>query len=148
MIFGATLFMACKDDDPDPAVATSYFDRDIDYAQTDKEAIKKLHDFFSGSSKDKEYYEVMQKAGIILNFSPSRQLLSLCGDQGSGWSRQYKNFDETILKKLVDDKVTFDELLWPQKENRLDTLYKNVLIVNNPFDFSVKTNGIPKGATK
>jgi hypothetical protein len=86
IIFAATLFTACKDDNPDPTVDTSYFDRDVDYAQTDKEAIKKLHDFYSESTKDKEYYEVMQKAGIILNFSPSRQLLSLCGDQGSGWS--------------------------------------------------------------
>ncbi|MET7253739.1 hypothetical protein [Dyadobacter fermentans] len=138
-----TLFAACNDD-LNPAVDTAYFDRKMPQAQTEKDAIKKLYGFYNESSKDKQYYEVVQKAGIILNFSPTRKLLSLCGDQGSGWSGQYKNFDEAFLKKLVDDKVTFDELLFPERENRLDTLYRATLMVNDPFDASIKTNGTPK----
>lgn len=148
LVLALVLTISCKDNDPDPAVATSYFDRDDTKAKTVDEAVKKLYDFYSESIKDKEYYEVLQKSGIILNFSPTKKLLTLCDDQGSGWSGQYKNFDEVFLKKLVDDKVTFDELLFPERENRLDTLYKATLMVNEPFDASVKTNGIPKGGSK
>lgn len=144
VVLFVAFFTACKDDDVNPAVDTSYFDRNMPQAQTEKDAIKKLYGFYDESSKNKEYYEVVQKAGIILNFSPTRKLLSLCGDQGSGWSVQYKNFDEVILKKMADDGVTFGELIWPKDTNRLDTLYKDVLIVNDPFDASIKTNGIPK----
>jgi hypothetical protein len=134
------LFNSCKDD-VDPVVETLHVKGDYKVERT--EAFSKLLDLYEKSAMDKEYYEVVAKADFIVSFSPAKKLLTLCADQGSGWVSQYKEFDIAVLRKLVTDEVTVDEITsFETLNNMLDDTYKGILIKNEPFH-EVKTNGSP-----
>jgi hypothetical protein len=131
----------CKDD-VDPAVSTVRVEGNRDELR--KEAISKLYQHYKNSTKDKESYEIVSKGDYILNFSPKSSLLTLCDDQGSGWAVQYKDINDIVLKKMVDDQINFDHLSGSLEfDTKLDSLYKKVLISNNPI-VEVKTNGEPR----
>jgi hypothetical protein len=104
-------------------------------------AIATLYEHYSASKKDKEVYEVIAKKHdrFIINYAPGTKMLTLCSDPGSGWSRQYIDFDEAMLQMLIDDKVTFDQL---DGFGTLPDKYDSLLVMNNPI-LNVKTNGSP-----
>ncbi|MDR6806032.1 hypothetical protein J2Y45_003224 [Dyadobacter sp. BE34] len=139
---GVSLFGACTNDGVDPAVETiSVYGG---YEVEREKAFPNLYNYYVASSKNKEYYEVISKGDFILNYYPKGQLLTICADQGSGWLSQYKDIDESDLKKFVDDGVTFDQVSrFGTLDNDLDSSYNSILIETDPF-IEVKTNGSPR----
>ncbi|SKB55879.1 hypothetical protein [Dyadobacter psychrophilus] len=100
------------------------------------EAIAKLYEFYNDSDKDREAYEVISKRSgdFIVNYVPGLGLLTLCGEPGFGWSKQFIDVDSTLLRKLVDRGATFDDL----NTGKFDSL----LVTKTPV-FRVNTNGKP-----
>jgi hypothetical protein len=135
VIFSITTLAACFNK-VDPAVSTLYFSSG--HPDTLRsQAISKLYEHYSNSDKNKEYYEVVSKktGNYILNYYPFGKLLTTCNDPGSGWSEQYKNVDESELRKLADLKIKlYDLQLYVSKDS---------IIENNEPIVDVKTNGYP-----
>lgn len=127
------LLIACNND-IDPVVDTLYFNS----GQPDtlrNQAITKLYEYYSNSDKSKEFYEVVsEKTGdYIINYYPSRSLLTVCFDPGSGWGGQYKNVDKQALYRLSNARIKLDNL---QEFVAIDSTIDD----NRPI-FNVKTNG-------
>jgi hypothetical protein len=123
-----------------PYVDTLYVkgkDREIERAK----AIVNLYEHYMNSEKDKEVYEVISESNgrFILNYVPALKLLTLCGDPGSGWSKQLKNVDEVVLQRLIRDNITFENL---QEIGTIGSNFDGVLEINKPM-YNVKTNGSP-----
>ncbi|MCF2488347.1 hypothetical protein [Dyadobacter sp. CY347] len=133
------LLWACGDK-IDPIISTIYLTEGDRVAQREQ-AIPKLYAHYQQSAKDREAYEVIAKKNgrFILNYVPGLSLLTLSGDPGSGWSRQYANVDEDVLKMLVDEGVTFDQL---DGVEPLDSKLDSLLISKSPI-YRVRTNGSP-----
>ena len=93
------------------------------------------------SKRDKAFYEVISKkeGRYILNYAPNLKLLTMCADPGSGWSKQFKNFELSTLEMLANGGYSFDDL-----DNRegLDSKFDSLLVINTPSS-PVKTNGSP-----
>jgi hypothetical protein len=135
------LIAFCKDE-VDPAVQTIRVYGD--YKAEREKAFPNLYNYYAASSKSMEYYEVVFKGDFILNYYPQGRLLTVCSDPGSGWSGQFKEFDESDLKKLSDDGITIDEIAgFGHIGNNLDSLYSDILVKSDPF-FEIKTNGNPR----
>jgi hypothetical protein len=135
--------LSCSDK-IEPDVDTLYLN-DGDRESQSAMAISELYKYYVASKKDKGFYEVVSKkvGRFILNYYPAGKLLTVSTDSDSGWGRQFKNVDETVLKKLSDDHITIDDIgAIGTGDNRLDSLYVSLLPINEPF-FSVKTNGNP-----
>jgi hypothetical protein len=100
-----------------------------------------LYEHYVTSEKNREAYEVVAKKDghFILNFTPGLELLTVCGDPGSGWSQQFENVDEAMLKKLVDEGISFGDLYSVgSMSDRVDSL----LTRKHPI-YNVNTNGNP-----
>jgi hypothetical protein len=124
----------------DPVIATIYL-TEGDRAMQRQQAIPKLYAHYQNSAKDREGYEVIAKKNgrFILNYVPGLGLLTLSGDPGSGWSRQFANVTEDVLKILVDEGITFDEL---EDHETLVSKFDSLLILKRPI-YRVRTNGSP-----
>lgn len=124
----------------DPAVDTLYI-KGGDQETHIKQAIPKLFQHYVSSKRDKEFYEVISKkeGRYILNYAPNLKLLTMCADPGSGWSRQFKNFELSTLEMLANDGYSFDDL---GDRERLDSKFDSLLVINTPSS-PVKTNGSP-----
>ncbi|MCE7065684.1 hypothetical protein [Dyadobacter sp. CY326] len=123
-----------------PDVDTLYIDgKDREESRAD--AINTLYDHYMNSTKEKEVYEVIARGNgrFIINYVPELKLLTLCGDPGSGWGPQFKEVDEAALQRLINDKITFDDL---HGVGSIGSAFDSVLVRNNPM-YSVKTNGYP-----
>ncbi|MCF2492113.1 hypothetical protein [Dyadobacter chenhuakuii] len=134
-----TLLSGCGDR-IDPVISTIYLEEG-DRAAQRRQAIPELYAHYQNSAKDREAYEVISKKNgrFIINYVPGLELLTLCGDPGSGWSRQFANVSDDVLKILVNEKVTFDDLeIHGSFGSKLDSL----LISKTPI-YRVRTNGSP-----
>ncbi|WP_439557811.1 hypothetical protein [Dyadobacter sp.] len=134
------LLLGCFDK-IDLAIDTLYL-KDGDRATQRSQAVSKLYEHYAASEKNREAYEVVSKKSgrFILNFTPGLGLLTVCGDPGSGWSQQFQNVDEAMLKKLVDEGISFDDLYdVGSMSHKVDSL----LVRKRPI-YNVNTNGNPK----
>ncbi|NIJ51873.1 hypothetical protein [Dyadobacter arcticus] len=124
----------------DPNVSTLYIEGG-DRESERLEAIPKLYEHYVSSIKDKEAYEVISNGNgnFILNFTPSLKLLTLCGDPGSGWGKQFKDVDESVLQKLVQDGISFQDI---ESIGSIGSKFDSLLVRNKPR-IEVKTNGEP-----
>lgn len=130
-----TIVFGCKQD-VDPVVATHYFENGTPQEMKNN-AFLKLYEFYSTSDKTKEYYEVIARKQVsyIVNYNPSKQLLTICQDPGSGWSDQVSKVSESELKRIVDLKISLDSLA--------SFVYRDFTLKDvNPM-IPVKTNGNP-----
>ena len=119
--------------DVDPEVDTLYVSSRADASRA--AALSNLYEHYSKSDKSKEYYEVIAGRNYIVNYYPTGKLLTACLDPSSGWTDQFKNVDEVLLKKLSDHKVSLDSM---QHYAIKDSALQN----NRPL-VPVKTNGNP-----
>ncbi|TDE11749.1 hypothetical protein [Dyadobacter psychrotolerans] len=146
LLFFISFGLQSCSDDVDPVVNTLYVNDGSRTEQREK-ALLDLYQYYTYGkvASNKEYYEVVSKKNgrFILNYYPSGKLLTLCGDPGSGWSDQFKNIDESILQKLANANITFDDIEGiGSLDCTLDSSYIKLLPKNDPF-VQVKTNGIP-----
>ena len=126
-------------DKVDPNVNTLYVENG-DITTQRLEAVSTLYQHYTDRKMDREAYEVIsKKSRFILNFTPGLELLTVCGDPGSGWARQYQNFDEVMLKKLVDEKISFNDLYGT---GTMTTKIDSMLTRKKPI-YNVNTNGSP-----
>jgi hypothetical protein len=86
-----------------PATRTFYLNKGDRKAQR-QDAIPRLYEYYINSERDRQAYEVFAKKNgkFILNYVPSIGLLTLCGEPGFGWSKQFIDVDSTLFRKLVD----------------------------------------------
>ena len=133
------VFWGCRDK-IDPIISTVYLTEGDRVVQR-QQAIPKLYAHYQDSTKDREAYEVIAKKDgrFILNYVPGLNLLTLCGDPGSGWSGQFTNVTSDVLKLLVDEGVTFDQL---ENREKLGSKLDSLLIPKSPI-YRVRTNGSP-----
>lgn len=124
---------SCKLNRVDPIVSTLRVPAIVQSADREIDMAVRLYDHYSNSDKSKEFYEVISKnRGEILNYYPSKQLLTTCPDPGSGWGRQFKEVDLVTLRRISDNKITFS--MYPD----------SLTSVNSISEFTeVKTNGHP-----
>jgi hypothetical protein len=100
-------------------------------------ALVRLYDHYVQSDKTKEYYEVVSRntGDYIVNYYPQGQLLTICGDPGSGWSGQLRNVGLNELHKMGNSKIHIDSL-------SEFVLSDSTIQHNRPIQ-EVKTNGKP-----
>jgi hypothetical protein len=123
--------MSCEEDKKSPEVETIYFSDLNKGEQQEIAAASKLYEHYMNSSKDKEFYEVVSRGDFILNYYPSKQLITICVDPGSGWFDQFKEVDAGKLEELSKAKLPFNK-------------YNTLLVQNDPMQSKlIKSNGNP-----
>ncbi|MCE6992368.1 hypothetical protein [Dyadobacter sp. CY323] len=140
LIFICACLTGCFDK-VDPLIRTLYLKED-DMETQRSQAVSRLYEHYVTSRfKDGQGYEVISKkhGRFILHFAPILGLLTVCGDPGSGWARQYEDVDELILKKLVDENITFNDLYGT---GPMSYKVDSMLVKKNPI-YNVNTNGSP-----
>ncbi|MCE6992370.1 hypothetical protein [Dyadobacter sp. CY323] len=140
LIIALISFLSACDQDIDIGVDTLFI-KNEDRETARKDALNELYKHYQKSTKNREAYEVVCKKNgrFILNFSPVLNFLTVCGDPGSGWSRQYQNVDETLLKRLVDEQISIEDLAgFGPRSSLIDSL----LTRKSPI-YRVNTNGSP-----
>lgn len=116
----------------DSSVAT-LFVSDGNHENLRKEAVARLYKFYSNSSKEKEFYEVVSRPDhghYIVNYNPRLQLLSICADPGSGWAAQFKNVTEEKLQRLSESHFSMDNMYYAQS---MRPEYSELLTQNDTF---------------
>ena len=110
---------------PDVETYTLSANKSTNVYEWERIAPKVLYQYYSTSSKEKEFYEVVEnKFGHVFSYSPKRQLLSIATEISSGWQNQYKDVTEAKLIELIEANILFNK-------------YDSLLTRSDPMDFGL-----------
>ena len=102
------LSISCKNIGVDHNVDTLRISVTGAYPEGQSKMASELYRHYINSDRSKEFYEVIaEPRGEILNYHPSRQVLTACSDPGSNWHQAYK-VDLQKLKWIGDSKLSFE----------------------------------------